>query len=107
MLPGINIDLAGAVEKLIALYKINQWVREYLNLYTSLIASYIGGGSFACGAALVAHQSVPVAVGLGMMSAVACAGVAWHNSSLTRGMTLVLPAEAAKKEIEGNYSISH
>jgi hypothetical protein len=57
--------------------------------------SYLTAFSFATGAALIAHQSVAVAIGTGLVTGASAAVFLFVRSPLTRNLVVAIPRDLA------------
>jgi predicted phage tail protein len=89
------------INKLIEIHKLNEWVK----LYGSIFLSYWLSGSFACGTALVSGKGWLFSIGTGMVMGSVMGTVVYRRSSLAKGMTVALPTEEAKTELETNTQV--
>lgn len=97
----IQLDLFGAIEKLIEFRKMNEWFKLLLMLGCSFWLSF----SFAAGTALIAHRTPAEAIGEGLVAGTVMAVLVWRRSPLTNGMVLALPGAEAGKELEANTQV--
>jgi hypothetical protein len=89
--------LLGKLEQKI----IQSWVRLLFQMALSAVISFL----FVAGGVLVGGGSFKVALGAGMVTVGLVLTVFFRTSPLTKGMTLVLPAEEATTELKTNFEV--
>lgn len=84
------------INGLIKLHKIDEWLKLLLGFFVSWFCATTG----ACGAALMTHQPVSVAIGTGLTTGAACLLACFRYSDKTKGIwiaysqKLELPAQS-------------
>lgn len=92
---GLAKYLLGRLEQKI----IQAWARLLFQMALSGFISFF----LICGGALVGGASLKASVGSGMVIVALVETAFFRSSPLTKGMSLVLPAEEAQKELNTNF----
>jgi Na+/phosphate symporter len=75
------------------------WLKLLFTMVFSALCSFL----FTCGTVLVSTKSWTLAVGSGMIVAATAMVVLYRVSPLTKGLTVVIPAAEAAKELETDF----
>jgi hypothetical protein len=75
------------------------WLKLVFTMLFSATVSFL----FTCGSVLLTTRSWTIAAGSGMIMASLAMTVLYRKSALTRGLTVVLPAAEAAKELDTDF----
>lgn len=81
--------------------KLQAWFVLLFQLGFSAVVSFL----YAAGAALVGGVPVAVAIGMGMVFSATAMTVVFRRSPATKGMTVALPADEAKTELDSPVQV--
>ena len=95
------MDPFGAISELIIGLRGASQLQRWMRLLFSMSASYLLAASTATGTALVSGVSVPVAVGLGLISGSAMALVAYLRADpkIIEGTVIVVPQKTVTDSV--------
>jgi len=81
--------------------KVQRWCVLLFTMGFSGVNTFL----FVTGTALVSSRSWPIAVGSGMISSAVILTVLFRRSDLTKGMTVALPEDEAKTELNTDIQV--